>query len=400
MSGTGDRTYKKVKITIDGTDITDTWHVIDIFQSIDAMSWSCSIGIIDGTNMLENLPILHGSELKILIETQDQCSTDDSVEFIFYIYKIADKRSANQNVETFTLHGVTRAFLENNTIRINDKYESNKLTDIIADISKKSFPSMSVTISTPSDNSNDVVINNWSPFISISWLLKQAHRDNRADFMFFQSDINEFKIDSIESMYSSGKNKLGEIISYKIENLGDHNTYNIIKHHWEHVDVQQNLQNGYYKSTVTTYDFMNKNWAESIYSHGDDNAADKSVAPQWKDSLFGNAEKAVISFTPKVPNIFNNATSYDDSDKWVPSRRAVLQRLDSEKFSAQLRGSVGTYRWLGKHIYIDLPNNDEQSNEFYSRFRRGYYLISAVVHHITPSMYVNNYEFVKMRVES
>ena len=90
---------------------------------------------------------------------------------------------------------------------------------------------------------------------------------------------------------------------------------------------------------------------------------------------------------------------YNDADQWLPSRRAILQRLDTEKFSAQLRGSIGTYRWLGKHVYIDMPSNDIQGGEFYSKFRRGYYLITAIVHHFTPSMYINNYEFVKMRIE-
>lgn len=394
-----DRAPKKIKVSIDGVEINDTWLLINIWESIDSPTWSCDIDLMDSTNLLESIPILHGSKLKISIETMDGCSTDGSVEFIFFVYKIGNKVSANQNVETYKLNAVSKPFLANNTIRINKKYEDMKATDIIGDILFESFPDHTTEIATVSDNTIDILINNWSPFIAAAWTLKQTHKDNRADFMFFQSELNGFKIDSIESMYSDPKNRVSEIITYKIENTGTVNYYNIIKHEWDHVDVQQNLQNGYYKSTVTSYDFLNKKWDESVYTHGDDNKEDLKIAPQWKGALFGSAEKSVISFTPKIPNIFNNSTGYDDSNIWVPSRRAVLQRLDSERFSAQLRGSIGMYNWIGKHIYVDLPNNSEKSGEFYSRFRKGYYLITSMRHHLSPSMYLIDLELVKMRVE-
>lgn len=399
MSG-GDRTFKKVSVSIDGVTLNDSWHAINIYQSLDAMSWSCDVGIIDGTNMLEEIPIQHGSELKINVVTEDNCSTDDDVEFVFYIYKIADKISANQNVETYKLHGVSKPFLLNNTVRINEKFKTQKVSDVINEVASKSFPDMTVNIASSSDNSNDLLINNWSPFISIAWLMKQAHKDGRADFMFFQSDHDQFTLETIESMYSDSKNEIGEVITYKIENIeGEINHYNIIKHMWEHVDVQQNLQNGYYKSKVAAFDFFNKSWSESTYTHGDDSKEDAKIAPQWKDALFENAESSAISFIPKNVKMYDGENMYNDADTWLPSRRAILQRLDSEKFSAQLRGSVGTYKWLGKHILIEMPSNNETKGDFYSIFRRGYYLITSIVHHITPSMYVNNYEFVKVRVE-
>lgn len=394
-------TFSKVKITIDGDDITDCWTGIKIYQSIDSPTWSCDVSILDSRNLVESLPIMHGSALNIEIATKEGIATDDSMTFSFYIYKIANKMFNNQNVETYTLKGVSKAFLLNNTIRINKKYSNKNVTNSIVDLVTDSFPNYKVSCPKPSDNTADVLLNNWTPFISIGWLLKQAHRDNRADFMFFQDDNDSFTIKSITSMYSDNENKIEDIsIVYRVQNVGDDVPYTLIKHNWEHVDVQQNLHNGYYKSTTTTYDFLNKNWSESVYTHGDDNKTDLDIAKQWQDRLFDNSEKAVIAFVPKMPEIFPGQTGYDDAEKWVPSRRAILQRLDSEKFTAQLKGSVGMYKWLGKHIYIDLPSNDPNDpSQTYSRFRKGYYLISAVVHHLTPSMYLTNFEFVKLQLE-
>lgn len=395
-----DKSFKKIVVSIDGVNINDSWHSINIYQSLDAMAWSCDIELIDGTNMIEELPILHGSEITINLVTEAQLGTDDDVEFTFYVYKIGDKNSSNQNIETYKINGVAKHFLLNNTIRINEKFASNKVSDIIAQIALKSFPEVTVDVASESDNSNDILINNWSPFISIAWLMKQCHKDNRADFMFYQCDHNMLKLDTIEAMYSDSRNDANAVITYKVQNI-EHEKYdyNIIKHSWDHVDVQQNLQNGYYKSSVNTFDFLNKTWSESVYTHGDDSKSDLKVAPQWKDSLFDSSEKAAISFVPKNAKLFEGENMYNDADKWLPSRRAILQRLDSEKFSAQIRGSVGTYRWLGKHVFIDLPSNNAQSGEFYSTFRRGYYVVTAIVHYITPSMYINNFEFVKIRME-
>lgn len=392
-------TFEKIQITIDGDDITDSWTSIKIYQSIDSPTWSCELNLMDSKNLIENLPILHGSNLKILISTKDNCPTDDTIEFSFYIYNIGNKFSNNQNVETYTIKGVHKMFLLNNTIRINKKFKNSVITDSIQEIVSESFPDVSIDCPIPSEDTADSLICNWTPFISIGWLLKQAHKDNIADYLFFQSDLNDFTLGSIKSMYKDDSNKLEEIITYKVQNTGNSDPYNIIKHVWDHVDVQQNLQNGYYKSTVTSYDFLNKNWQETVHVNESEELKNEGKAKQWNDELFDNSEKAAIAFIPKMPNSFEGKTGYDQSDKWVASRKACLQRLDSEKFSAQLKGSVGTYKWLGKHIYIDLPSNDINGSDFYSRFRKGYYLTSAIVHYITPSMYLNNFEFVKMELE-
>jgi hypothetical protein len=127
----GDRTFTKVKVTIDGIDITDSWFGINIYQSLDAPTWSCDVDVMDGVNLVETIPILHGSQLKIEIETQDNCSTDGNNEFEFYIYRIDNKISNNQNSETYKLKGVTKAFLINKTIKISEKFPSKKTTDII-----------------------------------------------------------------------------------------------------------------------------------------------------------------------------------------------------------------------------------------------------------------------------
>lgn len=399
MASGGDRTYKKVKVFIDDTEVTDTWHEIYIFQSLDSPTWSCEVHFIDGHNLIESLPILHGSKMKLVISTQEGIETDGETEFEFYIYKITDKISQNQNLESYTLKGVSKAFLLNNTIRINKRYKDTTPIDIISDIVKTSFPDNDFEVNTPCDNNINAIINNWTPFISISWLLKQTVINDRADYVFFQNSMNTYTVESLNEMYNNTSYRLNPIITYKVENTGEVNHYNIIKHNWEHVDVQQNLQNGYYKSTVASYDFFNKTYSESVYNHGDDNKDDMRVAKQWKDKLFDNSEKSVISFIPKMPSAFDGSTGYDESEKWVASRRASLQRLDSERFSAQLRGSIGTWNWLGKNIYIDLPSNNPSGNDFYSKFRRGYYLVTAIVHYLTPSMYINNFEFVKMRIE-
>ena len=54
------------------------------------------------------------------------------------------------------------------------KYEDMKATDIIGDILFESFPDHTTEIATVSDNTIDILINNWSPFIAAAWTLKQT----------------------------------------------------------------------------------------------------------------------------------------------------------------------------------------------------------------------------------
>lgn len=394
------KSFKKLQVYVDNQNITDTWVEINIYQSLDAPTWSCDLTVIDGTNMLENLPIMHGSKLRFVIATESGCETDGEVEFEFYIYNIGNKVSQNQNLESYTIKGVSKAFLLNNTIRINKRYSNTSPLDIIHDICSTSFPENDVEINNSCENTTNAIINNWTPFISISWVLKQARISGRTDYIFFQNSMKTFTVESIEEMYSNSMYRLKPTLTYKVANTGDKDNYNIIQHHWEHVNVQSNIQSGYYKSTVVSYDFFNKSYNETIYTN--DNAKDASqVAEEWKEKLLDNSEKSVISFMPKMPTSFDNSSS-ESIEKWLPYRKAIFQTLDNERFSAQMKGSIGTWNWLGKNIYIDLPspNSSEDSNDFYSHFRRGYYLVTAVVHHFTPSMYLNNFEFVKLKVDS
>ena len=58
-----DRAPKKIKVSIDGVEINDTWLLINIWESIDSPTWSCDIDLMDSTNLLESIPILHGSKV-------------------------------------------------------------------------------------------------------------------------------------------------------------------------------------------------------------------------------------------------------------------------------------------------------------------------------------------------
>lgn len=391
---------KKIILKIDNKDVTSFFAGIYIFTTLDSPTWSCQIKMLDTSNLITNLPIIHGTKIDISVETAAGNSSDGLKEFTFYVYKISDKEIKNQKTETYTLHCAPYEFLLNNTKRVTAKYETMKVTDIIQDVAKKHL-NLSLNV-TASDNNNDVLINNWTPFISIGWLLKQAHINGRADFLFFQSANNQWTLETIENLYSNTKYKLKDRLVYRIQNIGNRkDPYQILKHSFEHVDVQQNMQNGYYKSTTVSFDFRKKNWAETIYSIGDDNSEDKKVDKQWTDKLFDNAEKAVITFMPKMAGLFKNPTGYDDLEKWVPSRRAALQHLDQEKLTVQLKGNAGAVDWLGKNLFVDLPNHGESEDPtfLYDSKRKGMYLVTAVNYWIEPGLFVNNIELVKRRLE-
>ena len=391
----------KVRLYINNTDVTDSYYNIRIFQSIDSPTWSADIAMLDAKNLTENIPIQHGSEVRISVETQHNVETDDNVEFLFFVYKITDKKLNNQHAESYVLKLVSKPFLENNLIKINERFRV-KTTDIIAQIANKSFQDFAVEIGSDCDNLTSCLIPKWNPFTAIAWLLRIAHKAGKADFMFFQNELISFKIDSIQSMYNDSKNRLSPILKYKVSGNDDKkeiDVYNIIKHEYHHVDVQQNIQNGYYASTNASYDFFKKEWKEETVRN-EKAGSDNRVSSELNSMISENAESTVITFIPCVADIYGDGipTPYEESDKWVASRRMSLQELDSEKFSAQTYGSVGMYRWLGKHIMIDLPAFDTTTDDFYSKFRKGYYLTTAIAHFITPSTYICNFEFVKLEL--
>lgn len=382
---------RQYRVVIDNYDVTDATIGCKIFHDMQSPTWSAQIFFMDSSNLLNTLPILSGSKIKILLETKHGVSTDMKKEFEFVIYRVGDKDMQNQQAMLYTVFAVSTEFVKNLSTRISRNFKNTKMTDCIRQVVQETFPN--ATVQGPScDNNASLIIPNWTPFNSIGWMIKMAHINNRADFLFFQTEQNEFTCDSILNCFS--KSAGNDILKVRPANLSlemPTDVFNIYKYEVVHSDASVNMSSGYYGNTLKTFDFRKKEWNVQKYK--------TSESKNWKGAEFDEASESVVNFKAKSFGVNSSGNSpSDDANIWLQSRLASLLNLEQEKVIAQIPGTVGIYKWLGKTINVDLPSQNALSLPGNDSKRSGRYLVTAVVHNFDRQSYYNTIELVKRSV--
>lgn len=383
--------FKQHRVVVDNYDVTDAVIGFKIWHDITNPTWSAQVFFMDSTNLLNTIPILSGSKMKIMIETKHNVSTDMKKEYEFVIYRIDDKFMQNQQNLCYTAFCVSQEFVTNMSTKISRNFANTKMTDAIKNVVSETFPLMTVD-GASCDNNANLIIPQWTPFNSIGWMLKMSHINNRADFLFFQSEQNKFTCDSILNLFT--KVAGSETLKVRPSNIGldlPTDVYNIFDYSFVHSDASLNMSSGYYGNTLKTFDFRKKEWNVQKYT--------TSETRNWKGEAFDNASESVVNFKAKAFGVNGNNTSpADDANIWLQSRMASLMNLEQEKLIAQIPGTVGIYAWLGKTINVDLPNQNAMDASATDYKRSGRYLVKAVVHKFDNQTYTNTLELVRRSV--
>lgn len=377
---------KTFRVVVDNTDITDAVIGTKIYQSMVEPSWTAQIQCMDSTDLVSTLPIITGSKVKIMVETKHNVETDMKKEFEFVVYRVGDKTLQNSKNMLFTLYCATNEFATNLTQRISRNFKNTKMTDAIKQVCKDVFPNINI-IGSSCDNNANLIIPNWTPYNAIGWMLKMAHTANKADFLYFQTDNNEITLESITKCFEKRASSVSLRVRPANIDLDPLNVYNIMNYNFEYSDSSANLASGYYGNTLKTFDFRTKKSDVKVYK--------TSEKKNWTQT-FDNAENSSVTFKAKSKGVNGTANSpSDDADIWLQSRFASLLALEQIRLLAQTAGSVGTYKWLGKCINVELPNQNATDKSPTSKTEKGLYLVRAIVHSIDRQTYVNNFELVK-----
>lgn len=379
---------RNYRVIIDNYDVTDATIGCKIFHDIQSPTWSAQVFFLDTANLINTLPILSGSKIKIMFETKNGSSLDMKQEFEFVIYRVGDKDMQNQQALLYTAFAVAPDFVKNLSTRISRNFKNTKMTDSIRSIVSDTFENMTVN-GIACDNNANLIIPNWTPFNSIGWMMKMAHINSRADFLFFQTEKNEYTLDSILNCFS--KLASSEVLKIRPANLRmeiPNDVFNIFEYEFKHSDASANMASGYYGNTLKTFDFRKKEWDVQEYK--------TSEVKNWKGSDFENASNSVVNFKAKSFGVNGEGISpSDDANIWLQSRMASLMNMEQEKLIVKIPGGVGIYKWLGKTINVDLPSQNTVSKNTIDEKRSGRYLVTAIVHNFERQTYSNTLELVR-----
>lgn len=391
---------KKFEVKVDDKDVSDAVSSLAIFQDLFTPTWSCQVFFNDTTNLILRLPIHVGSTIKIKIATELKGPGDGEKEFEMIVHRIGDKVFQNHMQQTYTCYCSSKAFLKNQTKRVQKAYQQQKPTDIASNIVSE-FLGGTVETDT-ADQQIDCIIPNWSPFTAVAWLLKNATKKNAADFVFFQRDNDSYVMKSMETLYTS--DDTGVTFKQRPQEVKKNGEYDedhsvsVSDYQVEHSDAISNMASGYFQNKLVSYDLLNKKWDSKTFTFGDDCQEDLQKKA-WDNPLFQDAADSNIVYHPAHPGMSKNSTPNDFASTWSGSRRSSVQKLDQEKIVIQVPGNIGANQWIGKTCKFDLPSQEDISGETLDKYRKGKYLIVAICHLVSKDGYSLNLEILKKRLE-
>lgn len=390
---------KKFVVKINGEDVTDAVISADVYMDIFTPVWTAHVFFDDAVNLLSRLPIKAGSTITIQVETDfDGMTGDGEKTYEMIIYRIGDKNRVNHAQQQYTVFAADPLLFRSQKTRIKRSFKDMKANQIARDIVSEGLGAGLESDS--SDENISVVIPNWSPINAASWLSKVALTGGAADFCFFQKDAGHMAFKSFEKMYSDSSGPTFVQRPAGVKASGDYNTdftVEVARYHWEHFDGARGMAAGLYSSKTVSFDLVNKRWEEKSFRFGDDCAADRA-GRNFEGDLEG--EESNVSFTPKHEGMYDDVASHlDSATDWIPSRKSSVQKMDMEKLVIQIPGSAGSWRWLGAGCRVDLPAEDDMSDEKFDPYRRGKYVAVALCQNIRKDAYSTNIELVKKRLE-
>jgi len=396
---------KEFTITIDGHDVTQAVVEARLFQNVFTPTWTAQFQISDTTNMLMRMPIKPGSKISLTVETYVESDADDKKTYNMIVYRIGEKQLIGNMHQRYVLFCAPKAFYTNQKKRIKKAY-NDKATGSVSSIVSEFLGGECET--KDSEATVATIISNWSPFNAIAWFTKHATDKNAADYVFFQTDEDKYAMKPMEQLYNSQQESTGVTFIQRVGESKDKigNYLTDLSHAFsafavEHFDGVSNLSSGYYKNKKVSYDLINKQWEEKVFTFGDD-CQDDATYKNWDTDLFDDAEEANITFMPKHPGMSDQGDTYlDPQDTWNGSRKSAIQKFEQEKLTIQLPGSVGFYKYIGKNCKVELPSHqDMDTAQVLDKYRQGKYLILAIGHIIGRTGYVCNIEMAKKRLDT
>jgi len=380
-------------ITADGVNITSMMVQCDIFQDIYSPTWSCQILFSDTQNIVMNVPIVPGTLIRIIAES------DERKVYDFIVYKISDRNQQKQEHQIFRLHCVTPEFFTNQKARVSRGFQTKSPSSIVSTIISESGLGSIEDADTDSNNYT-VIIPNLSPFSAINWLSRFAiSSSNGADFSFFQSDVGKFKFKSLEKMF---KDRSSVVFVQQNPNVtaDDDNFFNI--EYYEFISQHNSINNfaqGYYGNTVISHNILDKTFDELTFAFGDDIPDDKTNKT-FNGTHFDGAELSNITFHPIAPD--SSATRPADTyDVWMQSRKSNVMKLEENRLVITVPGVTSHYKLIGRQVDVNLPSQqDIDEAEYLDKYMKGAYVVAAIRQTFTTDFYKCTFELTKKRLKN
>lgn len=427
-------------------DINDFVVEINIYEDMFSPCLHGNIVIRDTKNLIEKVPLVGDEILTLDINTPELAGPNaqnfdptNNIQRSFGVYAIKNRVLSNEDKEQlFVMHFMSLEGIRDNVTYLCQKYEGT--TDsIVQQIFDESFKDIPKYVNDANKDKPDsapkaeIYIGDaphtskvsflppmWTPFQIFNYLAKRSLGSNNPDaptFLFYETTKAYYFVSIsglIKSQLDVGfvQNKFKYRKRQYEEQIGP----NALKAGYEHiedfefltnVDIIQGQDLGHFASSLATLDMVKKEYAPTIYDHGFEfqkyphlgnyKSSPNSVVPE-KNELKYNSIFPVNTIRSSDSKIFIESIhkgvldSSDDDimnlhpEKYVQQRNSLLSDMTTLKVKVTVPGR--TNMEVGQIVDLDYPSVQSNrdggtSEEIRDQWVSGYYMITAIHHHIT-----------------
>ena len=188
---------------------------MNIYESIYKNAVTGSIVLTDSTNLIARMSIQGLERLSFHLKTpgishgrEDVVDATEKTGEPFHIYKITDRKQANQGLIVYTLHFASREFMRNMRTKVSQAYDG-KYDRAVINIMKdpEYLDSRKKLHYEPTGNANKIVIPNLMPFDAINMIAKKSMADkSRGVGYYFYETTSGYHFRSWQSMITNQGN--------------------------------------------------------------------------------------------------------------------------------------------------------------------------------------------------
>jgi hypothetical protein len=398
---------------------------LNLYESVFKHTLTGNMVLADTTNLLAVYPIVGYETFTITFDNPD-ITKSNPITKEFRIYNVSDYNITGEQSAGYVLHFISEEFIINSHTKISKSYIGKNISDIVQSIYEDYIESDKSLVIEETRNLHDVIIPNWSPFYSMTWLSSRGMSEeyNGANYFFFET-LDGFNFVSLEGLIDEVRKDMGLYPDgtkmkyiYGIKNVGEGDDYTMATNYMvdQTFNVLHNLSLGMYGNKLITHDIVRRSYTEydfdyketyEDYIHVEENNTSNNTSENQQstmlqsDTLDDFSEK-YDSHRMMIPvhyqlyggiRVPNRNTSHHE--RTIQSRVSQLQQLNTYKLVLTVPGDP--HRRSGDLIYFECPNvgvsNSGEISEdvLYS----GNYIVLAVRNKFSKESHETVLELVK-----
>lgn len=389
------------KLTISGTDVSDYYQQIDVFESIYSPTMSARLTLLDTTNLIKKIPIIGEEVVEIWLN-----DGIESCKHKFICHKLSDRQSPRHGVLKYVLHLVSEEKWTDSYTKVSKSYNLKKFEDNVKDILTGSLflNSKKPLISGVTKQPECVLIPNWSPIFAINWMGNRARADEDSyrggDFLFYET-MDGFKWVAIDNLLDDTANIPYGTVSYDplrpsqdgLTRYDSRTKSDVMRfEQWDVVKTFDTLENtfaGLYANKTRVVDIVERDFSDEEFSYIEtfyDHKHLKSIEGFSAKPLCSFENKALQSPDAHSRVVVKHKGLFDDEpegsthiDEWLPKKISKRQQLESFKVRGQLPGHIGLTAGMILNFYFPNPEDISVNDRAgYDPSYSGQYLVTSL----------------------